>query len=134
MIFDSHDGITVELDISLLHQWAKDIVRESAKTTGFAAARRETQRSKIFFLEVGILTAYQSFMNTLAAGGPKLHHTSGSYTVARQSKNHPDQHSLSEFKTVWSRRRLRVESPYFILYQVSLKFVTLASSVLISPL
>ena len=43
MIFNSRDGTTVELDIYLLHAWAKDIIRESAKTSGFAAAIGETQ-------------------------------------------------------------------------------------------
>ena len=47
MIFNSHTGTTVELNIPLSQPWAKDIIRKSAKTSGFAAARRDAKVKEV---------------------------------------------------------------------------------------
>ena len=87
-----------------LHPWAKDIIKESVKTSGFAVATRETKKVKNIpkqcSLEVGSLTAYQSFTNTLATGGHKFHQPQLIELLARQSRKDLGQRDSNEFKKI----------------------------------
>ena len=62
VVFDSSSGHNVDLDVSLVHPWRCDYVKNAASDPGYAAKKREQQKDDKYQHELHLTNAASTFV------------------------------------------------------------------------
>ena len=106
VVFDTDSGKNIDLDISLVHPWSKDVIKLAARDQGFAAKRREDRKKTKYEQELlpggsapnMIPLVYKHFGHWGPEAESFLCH------LAKKSHNVEGQQNTVEFLNYWRRR------------------------------